>query len=48
MVTEARITEEDFRDFTFANTAELHASMNPDFFKGTVIENDVEKLMAGK
>ncbi len=48
MVTEGRISEDDYRDFTFANTAELHASMNPDFFKGTVIEKDVEKLMAGK
>ena len=48
MVTEGLITEDDFRDFTFANAAELHASMNPDFFKGTVIEKDVAKLMAAK
>ena len=48
MVTEELITEDDFKDFTFANAAELHASMNPDFFKGTVIEKDVEKLMAAK
>jgi len=48
MVTEELITEDDFYDFTFANAAELHASMNPDFFKGTIIEKDVEKLMAAK
>ena len=48
LVTEELITEDDFRDFTFANAAELHASMNPEFFKGTVIEKDVEKLMAAK
>jgi predicted TIM-barrel fold metal-dependent hydrolase len=48
LVTDELITEDDFRDFTFANTAELHASMNPDFFKGTVVEKDVEKLMAAK
>ncbi len=40
------ITEDDFRDFTFSHTAELHAGMNPDFFKDTVIEKDVAKLMA--
>ncbi|MDX1484016.1 MAG: amidohydrolase family protein [Alphaproteobacteria bacterium] len=47
LVSEDLITEDDFHAFTFANAAELHASMNPDFFKGTVIEKDVEKLMAG-
>jgi predicted TIM-barrel fold metal-dependent hydrolase len=48
MVTEELITEDDFRDFTFGNAAEIHASMNPDFFKGTAVEADVAKLMAGK
>jgi hypothetical protein len=36
LVDDGLITEEDFRDYTFANAATLYAGMNPDFFKGTV------------
>ena len=36
--------EAAFRDFIFANPAMLHAGMNPDFFKGTVVADDVEKV----
>jgi hypothetical protein len=32
---------QDFREFTFTNAARLHARNNPDFFKGTVIEDEV-------
>jgi hypothetical protein len=48
MVEKELITEDDFRLFAFENTAEMHASMNPDFFKGTVVEDAVKKLMAKK
>ena len=48
MVEKELITEDDFRLFTFENTAEMHASMNPDFFKGTAVEDPVKKLMAKK
>lgn len=41
------LTEEDFRDFTFTNAISLHASQNPDFFKGTIVEDAVAKEMAG-
>ena len=37
-------TEADFREFTFENAARLHTAMNPDFFKGTVVEGAVAKL----
>lgn len=40
------ITERDFRDFMFVNPVTLWTGMNPDFFKGTVVENAVEKLHA--
>jgi hypothetical protein len=36
----------DFRDLTFTNPARLHAEMNPNFFKGTVVEDTVDKLLA--
>lgn len=42
------ITADDFRDFTFGNVVEMHTGMNPDFFKGTVVEGAVEKFKAGR
>jgi predicted TIM-barrel fold metal-dependent hydrolase len=47
MVEDGFITDEDFRDFSFANVVGMHAGMNPDFFKGTVVEDAVEQLKAG-
>jgi predicted TIM-barrel fold metal-dependent hydrolase len=40
------MTEEDFRDFVFVNPIKLHCGMNPDFFKGTVVESEANKVMA--
>lgn len=45
LVEKGLITEEDFRDYTFTNAATLYAGMNPDFFKGTVREAAVAKLL---
>jgi len=44
LVERGLLTEEDFRHFAFTHPVELYAGMNPDFFKGTVCEGDVEKL----
>jgi len=41
------MTEDDFRDFVFVNPIKLHAGMNPDFFKGTVIEKEAERALEG-
>lgn len=38
------ITETDFRDFVFTNPVKMWG-MNPGFFKGTVVEKDVAKLL---
>ena len=46
MVEDGFITEDDFRDFSYGNVVGMHAGMNPDFFKGTVVEDAVEKLKA--
>lgn len=46
MVEHGRITEDNFRDFTFTNPVTLHAGMNPDFFKGTVVEKQAAAVMA--
>ena len=32
------IGDDDFRDFTFANAVRFWGEVNPDFFKGTVVE----------
>jgi len=45
MVDDGFITDDDFRDFSFANVVRMHAGMNPDFFKGTVVEGAVDRLM---
>jgi predicted TIM-barrel fold metal-dependent hydrolase len=45
MVEDGHITEADFREFTFANPIRLHAGMNPNFFKGTVVEESVDAFM---
>ena len=36
------------RDFSFVNPAMMHLSMNPDYFAGTVVEDDAKKLLAEK
>ena len=36
------LTEQDFREFTFSNIVQLHGRMNPDFFKGSVVEAQVK------
>lgn len=38
------ITAEDFRDFVFTNPVSLWTGMNPDFFKGTVVEKAAAQL----
>ena len=43
---EGLFSEADFRDFAFTHPAMLHAGVNPDFFKGTAVEDDVAQLLA--
>lgn len=42
------MTEADFRDFVFANPVTFATRLNPDFFKGTVVEGAVDSLLGGK
>ncbi len=48
MVEKGFITEEDFRDFTFANVTEMYTAGNPDFFKGTEVEAEVDQLKSAR
>jgi hypothetical protein len=44
LVEHGLITENDFRDFVFANPARFWTSMNPAFFNGTAVEREVQEL----
>jgi predicted TIM-barrel fold metal-dependent hydrolase len=44
MVDDGFMDDDDFSDFTFGNVVAMHTGMNPDFFKGTVVESEVEKF----
>ncbi len=46
MMAHGLITEADFRDFVFTHAASLHTAMNPDFFKGTVVEDAVAEAIS--
>jgi len=46
LVEEKGMSEEDFYAFTFGNAVKLWASLNPDFFKGTVVEKEVKQYLA--
>ena len=45
MVEDGFMSDEDFHDFTFGNVVGMHTGMNPDFFKGTVVEDAVNKTL---
>jgi hypothetical protein len=36
---------DDFRDFTFTNPVRFYTSVNPDFFRGTRVEAEAQKLL---
>jgi hypothetical protein len=44
LVEHGLIDEEAFREFVCVNPIRLHTALNPNFFKGTVVENAVAKL----
>ena len=43
-VTDGNMSEAEFRDFVFANPVRMWTKLNPDFFKGTVVEGEVAKF----
>ncbi len=45
LVDKGVLSAEDFRDFVFTNPVTLWTALNPDFFKGTVVEGAVETLI---
>jgi hypothetical protein len=48
LVEHGLINEDDFRDFVFVNAVRAKTDLNPDFFKGTRVEDDVARLLANR
>jgi predicted TIM-barrel fold metal-dependent hydrolase len=48
LVDHKLLDDAQFEEFVFAHPATLHAGMNPDFFKGTVVEQDVARLLRNR
>ena len=46
LMKDGLMSEVDLRDFAFNNSVELHGTMNPDFFKGTIVEADAAAVLA--
>ena len=44
MVDDGLISEDDFRNFSFGNVVAMHTGMNPNFFKDTIVNEEVKKL----
>jgi acetylornithine deacetylase/succinyl-diaminopimelate desuccinylase-like protein len=46
LLQDGLMTEEQFRDFMFANAVRLHGGANPAFFQGTVVEQEAAAVLA--
>jgi hypothetical protein len=48
LVDHGLLDRDDFKSFTFGNAVDLMAGADPDFFKGTAIEEDVAKHVSSR
>jgi len=46
LVEHGLITDDDFRDFMFSNAVRFWGEVNPEFFKGTVVERAAAEVLA--
>jgi len=46
LVEHGLLSEDDFRDFMFTNAVRFWGEVNPDFFKGTVVERQAAEVLA--
>jgi predicted TIM-barrel fold metal-dependent hydrolase len=46
LVEHGLLDDDDFRDFTFENAVRFWGELNPDFFKGTVVERQAAEVLA--
>ena len=48
LVEDGHITEDNFRDFVFANAVRLWGTQNPKFFEGTVVAKEAAAVLAAQ
>ncbi len=48
LVEDGHITEDNFRDFVFANSVRLWGTQNPNFFDGTVVAREAKAVLAAQ
>ncbi len=48
LVEDGHITEDNFRDFVFANSVRLWGTQNPNFFSGTVVAKEAAAVLAAQ
>ena len=48
LVEDGHITEDNFRDFVFANAVRLWGTQNPGFFEGTVVAREAAAVLAAE
>jgi predicted TIM-barrel fold metal-dependent hydrolase len=46
LVEHGLITDDDFRDFMFTNAVRFWGEVNPDFFRGTVVDKQAAEILA--
>jgi hypothetical protein len=46
MVEEEMISEDEFKEFVFTNAVRLWTAVNPDFFQGTAVESEANRVLA--
>ena len=46
LVVRGLLTDDNFRDFMFTNAVRFWGEVNPDFFKGTVVERQAAEILA--
>ncbi len=45
LVEHGLITDDDFQDFMFANAVRFWGEVNPDFFKGTIVQKQAQEVL---
>jgi hypothetical protein len=45
LVEHGLITDDDFQHFTFTNAVRFWGEVNPDFFKGTIVEKQAQEVL---
>jgi len=48
LVEDGFLSDDDFRDFTFANTVRLWGTQNPSFFEGTRVAKEAAAVLAAQ